>query len=37
MGREVTAEAGQDLASLVTQIRQSAAKTARRTARRLLP
>ena len=37
MGREPTSEAGQDIMSLVTQIRQSATKTARRTARRLLP
>ena len=37
MGREPTAEAGQDVMSLVAQIRQSATKTARRTARRLLP
>jgi len=37
MGREVTAEAGQDIMSLVTQIRQSATKTAKRHARRLLP
>jgi glycerol-3-phosphate dehydrogenase (NAD(P)+) len=37
MGREVTSEAGQDIMSLVVQIRQSATKTAKRTARRLLP
>ena len=37
MGREPTSEAGQDIMSLVAQIRQSATKTARRTARRLLP
>ncbi len=37
MGREVTSEAGQDIMSLVTQIRQSATKSARRTARKLLP
>ncbi|MGZ4198555.1 MAG: NAD(P)H-dependent glycerol-3-phosphate dehydrogenase [Thermoleophilia bacterium] len=37
MGREVTSEASQDIMSLITQIRQSATKTAKRTARRLLP
>ncbi len=37
MGREVTSEAGQDIMSLVMQIRQSATKTAKRTARKLLP
>jgi glycerol-3-phosphate dehydrogenase (NAD(P)+) len=37
MGREVTFEAGQDMMSLITQIRQTATKTARRTARKLLP
>ena len=37
MGREVTYEAGQDVMSLITQIRQTATKTARRTARKLLP
>ena len=37
MARDVTSEAGQDIMSLVTQIRQSATKTAKRTARRLLP
>ena len=37
MGREVTSEAGQDILSLMAQIRQSATKKARRTARRLLP
>ena len=37
MSREVTAEAGQDMLSLVAQIRQTATKTARRTARKLLP
>jgi hypothetical protein len=37
MSREVTAEAGQDMLSLVMQIRQTATKTARRTARKLLP
>ena len=37
MGREVTSEAGQDIMSLVMQIRQSATKSARRTARKLLP
>ncbi len=37
MRRDVTSEAGQDIMSLIGQIRQSATKTARRTARRLLP
>ncbi len=37
MGREVTFEAGQDMMSLITQIRQTATKTAKRTARKLLP
>lgn len=37
MSREVTAEAGQDMLSLVMQIRQTATKTAKRTARKLLP
>jgi glycerol-3-phosphate dehydrogenase (NAD(P)+) len=37
MSRDVTSEAGQDIMSLVGQIRQSATKKARRTARRLLP
>jgi glycerol-3-phosphate dehydrogenase (NAD(P)+) len=38
MGRETTSEqASQDLMTLIAQIRQTASKTARRTARRLLP
>ena len=37
MGREVTSEAGQDIMSLIMQIRQSATKTARRTARSCCP
>jgi glycerol-3-phosphate dehydrogenase (NAD(P)+) len=37
MGREVTSEASQDLMGLIGQIRQTATKSAKRTARRLLP
>ena len=37
MGREVTSEAGQDIMSLIMQFRQSATKTARRTARSCFP
>jgi len=37
MRRDVTSEAGQDLMSLIGQVRQSATKKARRTARRWLP
>ena len=37
MRRDVTSEASQDIMSLIGQIRQSATKTAKRTARRLLP
>jgi glycerol-3-phosphate dehydrogenase (NAD(P)+) len=37
MGREVTAEASQDLTSLFLQMRKTATKRAKRTARRLLP
>ncbi|HMK92020.1 MAG TPA: NAD(P)H-dependent glycerol-3-phosphate dehydrogenase [Thermoleophilia bacterium] len=37
MSREVTSEASQDIMSLIGQIKQSATKTAKRHARRLLP
>ena len=37
MSREVTSEASQDVMTLIGQIRQTAAKTAKRHARRLLP
>jgi len=37
MSREVTSEASQDIMSLIGQIRQTATKTAKRHARRLLP
>jgi glycerol-3-phosphate dehydrogenase (NAD(P)+) len=38
MGREATSEhESQDILTLIAQIRQTASKTARRTARRLLP